>query len=207
MKRVLIVVDVQNDFCPGGALAVPEGDKVVPIINRLAQSEYFYLVVATQDRHPQNHLSFASQHDGKTPGDVIDLNGAPQVLWPDHCVQKSHGAEFAASLKTENIRRVFQKGEKRDVDSYSGFYDNDHCTSSGLDEYLKAQNVTDVYVCGLATDYCVKYSALDAQRFGFKTFLIEDASRGVNLRPRDVENAVAEMRGAGVGIVQSGELK
>jgi nicotinamidase/pyrazinamidase len=201
MKRALIIVDVQNDFCPGGALAVPEGDAVVPIINRLAQSEYFDLVVATQDWHPQNHLSFASQHGGKAPGDVIELNGAPQVLWPDHCVQNSRGAEFVADLKTENLNRIFQKGEKREVDSYSGFYDNDHCTSSGLGEYLKEQGVTDVYVCGLATDYCVKYSALDAQQLGFRTFLIEDASRGVNLQTGDVEKAIEEMRSAGVEIV------
>ena len=205
--KVLLIVDVQNDFCPGGALAVPAGDEIVPVINRLSRSDFFDLVIATQDWHPLDHLSFASQHEGKNIGDVIELNGKPQVLWPDHCVQNSRGAEFVDDLETENINRVFQNGEKRDVDSYSGFYDNDHRTSSGLGEYLKAQGVTDVYVCGLATDYCVKYSALDAQRLGFKTFLIEDASRGVNLKAGDVENAVEEMRSAGVGIVKSRELK
>jgi nicotinamidase/pyrazinamidase len=204
--KVLLIVDVQNDFCPGGALAVPDGDAVVPIINRLMSSDFFDLIVATQDWHPADHFSFASQHAGKQPGDVIELGGKPQVLWPDHCVQSTPGAKLRADLETGPIARVFQKGENRLVDSYSGFYDNDHQSSTGLGEFLKSRNASAIYVCGLATDYCVKYSALDAQKLGFQTFLIEDASRGVNLSADDVEKAIAEMREAGVGIVGSQEV-
>jgi nicotinamidase/pyrazinamidase len=204
--KTLLIVDVQNDFCPGGALGVPEGDAIVPIINVLTSSDFFDLVVATQDWHPPDHASFASQHAGKRPGDVIELNGAPQVLWPDHCVQSTPGAELRADLEMEKIARVFQKGEERLVDSYSGFYDNDHQTSTGLGEFLKSQNATDIYVCGLATDYCVKFSALDAQSLGFQTFLIEDASRGVNLSAGDVKSAIAKMREAGVQILETGDL-
>ncbi len=204
--KTLLIVDVQNDFCPGGALGVFEGDVIVPIINSLMQSDFFDLVVATQDWHPADHFSFASQHPGKQAGEIVDLNGAPQVLWPDHCVQSTPGADLHADLATEKIARVFQKGENRLVDSYSGFYDNDHQSSTGLGEFLKLQNASDIYVCGLATDYCVKYSALDAQNLGFITFLIRDASRGVNLQNGDVENAIAEMRNAGVKIVNSEEV-
>lgn len=204
--KTLLIVDVQNDFCPGGALAVPEGDAVVPIINALMQSDVFDLVVATQDWHPPDHASFASQHAGKKPGDVIELNGAPQVLWPDHCVQSTPGAALRADLDSNRIHRVFRKGENRLVDSYSGFHDNDHRTSTGLGEFLQSRNAREVYVCGLATDYCVKYSALDAWDLGFKTLLIEDASRGVNLQSGDVENAIAEVKSAGVQVVHSKEL-
>lgn len=202
----LIIVDIQYDFCPGGALGVPEGDAIIPIINSLSQSGKFDLVVATQDWHPADHLSFASQHEGKAPGDVIELNDQPQVLWPDHCVQNTRGARLHDALNQENLAKVFQKGQKREVDSYSGFFDNDHQTSSGLGEYLKEQGVKQVYLCGIATDYCVKFSALDARSFGFETILIEDASRGVNLQPDDVEKAIEEMRGAGVQVRQSNDL-
>lgn len=205
MKRALIIVDIQNDFCPGGALAVPQGDQVVPVINRLMQSGSFDVIVATQDWHPANHLSFASQH-GKTPGELIELNGRPQVMWPDHCVENSSGAELVSNLESSRITQIFQKGQKREVDSYSGFFDNDHQTETGLGEYLKNQQVSEVFVCGLATDYCVKYSALDALALGFKTSLIEDASRGVNLNDGDVEKAVEEMKANGVLVVQSTDL-
>lgn len=204
--KTLLIVDVQNDFCPGGALGVPEGDVIVPVINALMKSEYFDLVVATQDWHPPDHFSFASQHVGKQPGEVIEIGGKPQVLWPDHCVQSTPGAELRPDLATDEIARIFQKGENRLVDSYSGFYDNDHQFSTGLGEFLKTQNACEVYVCGLATDYCVKYSALDSQGLGFQTYLIEDASRGVDLKAGDVKNALAEMRTGGVKIVQSKEL-
>ena len=205
MKRALIVVDLQNDFCPGGALAVSHGDEIVPIINDLMAREYFDLIVATQDWHPANHLSFASQH-GKTPGEMIELNGQTPVLWPDHCVESTPGAELVSELETSRIARIFQKGQKREVDSYSGFFDNDHQTETGLGGYLKTENVDEVFVCGLATDYCVKYSALDAKALGFATHLFEDASRGVNLQSDDVEKAVQEMKDAGVLVVQSTEL-
>lgn len=206
MKRALIVVDVQNDFCPGGALAVPDGDAVVPVINRLMESGRFDLVVATQDWHPADHLSFASQHAGKSVGEVVDLNGSPQVLWPDHCVQSTRGAELRVDLNKDKIDRVFRKGEARAVDSYSGFYDNDHQSSTSLGEYLKEQGVGEVFVCGLATDYCVKFTALDALRLGFKTFLIEDASRGVNLEAGDDLRALEEVRASGAEIVRSTQL-
>jgi len=202
--KALVIVDVQNDFCPGGALPVAEGDLVVPIINGLQR--HFDLVVATQDWHPPDHLSFAANHAGKTPGEVIDLNGAPQVLWPVHCVQGTPGAAFVPALATEGITKVFRKGTARKVDSYSGFFDNDHRRTTGLGEYLREQGVDAVYLVGLATDYCVKYSALDARHLGLETSVIVDACRGVELQPGDVERAVEEMQSAGVHIVRSDEL-
>lgn len=202
--KTLIIVDVQNDFCPGGALAVSNGDAVVPIINEVQKS--FDLVVATQDWHPRDHLSFAANHRDKTPGELIELNGRPQVLWPVHCVQESEGAQLREDLNTSRIARIFQKGQHREVDSYSGFFDNDHATSTGLSEYLKEQGTSSVYVCGLATDYCVKFSALDAINLGLKTYLITDATRGVNLKPDDVAAAIDEMRAAGVKIVSRADV-
>lgn len=202
--RALVLVDVQNDFCPGGALPVSEGDRVVPLANGLQSC--FDLVVATQDWHPATHESFAANHEGKNPGEVIDLHGLSQVLWPVHCVQNSPGAEFVAALDTSSVARVFQKGTDSEIDSYSGFYDNGHRKATGLGDYLKEQGVDEVYVCGLATDYCVKFTALDARQLGFETFLIEDASRGVNLQPGDVRRAVEEMKAAGVHIVQSRDI-
>jgi nicotinamidase/pyrazinamidase len=203
--KALIIVDVQNDFCPGGALAVRDGDHVVPIINDIKAN--FDIVVATQDWHPRNHGSFAANHAGKKPGEVIDLHGLQQVLWPVHCVQRTNGADFVANLNTQRIDRIFQKGINPDIDSYSGFYDNGHRRSTGLGEYLKDKGVTDVYVVGLATDYCVKFTALDARRLEFKTVLVEDACRGVELNDGDVRRAIEEMRANGVEVVQSNELK
>jgi nicotinamidase/pyrazinamidase len=203
--KALIIVDVQNDFCPGGALAVRDGDLVVPIINDIAP--HFDLVVATRDWHPRNHGSFADNHAAKNVGDVIELHGLPQVLWPVHCVQRTSGADFVASLNTSKIARVFQKGVDPDIDSYSGFYDNGHRRSTGLGEYLKEKGASEIYVAGLATDYCVKFTALDARQLGFRTYLIEDACRGVELGEGDVRRAIEEMRAAGVEVVQSNELK
>lgn len=202
--KALILVDIQNDFLPGGALAVPEGDKVIPVANRL--QPLFPLVVATQDWHPANHGSFAASHSGKNVFEQIDLNGLPQTLWPVHCVQNTKGAELAAALNRERIVKIFPKGTDVGIDSYSGLFDNGRRKSTGLGEWLKTRGVTEVFVCGLATDYCVKFTALDAAQMGFKTHLIEDASRGVNLRPDDVKKAVAEMRQAGVAVIQSVEL-
>jgi len=197
--RALIIVDVQNDFCPGGALAVPEGDRVIEIINRIAPR--FDLVVATQDWHPAGHLSFAANHPGKAIGEQIELAGLPQTLWPVHCVQGTRGAELHPRLDRSHIERVFVKGTDPSIDSYSGFFDNGHRASTGLGDYLKSRGVTDVFVCGLATDYCVRATALDAVQLGFKTFLIEDACRGVELHAGDVWRAIEEMRVRGVHIV------
>jgi nicotinamidase/pyrazinamidase len=202
--KALILVDIQNDFLPGGALAVPDGDKVIPVVNKLQLA--FPLVVATQDWHPANHGSFAASHPGKNVFEQIELNGLPQTLWPVHCVQGTHGAELAAQLNRDRIANVFQKGTDAGIDSYSGLFDNGHRKSTGLGESLKSQGVTEVFVCGLATDYCVKFTALDAAQTGFRTHFIEDASRGVNLRPDDVGNAIEEMKRAGVVVVQSADI-
>lgn len=202
--NALILVDIQNDFVPGGALAVPEGDSIVPICNRISGA--FNLVVATQDWHPASHGSFAAAHPGRKIGEVIELHGLPQILWPVHCVQNTPGAAFVAGLDMSRVERVFQKGTDPAIDSYSGFFDNGHRKATGLGEYLKQRGVTDVYVAGLATDYCVKFTALDAQSLGFRTSLIQDASRGVNVRPGDVDAAVEEMRRAGVRIVHSSQV-
>jgi len=202
--NALILVDIQNDFLPGGALAVSEGDQIVPVVNRLQPR--FELIVATQDWHPANHGSFAANHAGKTPGTMIDLNGLPQMLWPVHCVQGTPGAGFAPGLKQTTWARIFPKGTDTGIDSYSGFFDNGHRQATGLGEYLRGQGATDVYLTGLATDYCVKFTALDAVKLGFRTHLIADACRGVNLQPGDVDRAIAEMRAAGVAITTSEAL-
>jgi nicotinamidase/pyrazinamidase len=198
--KALIIVDVQNDFLPGGALAVKEGDQIIPLINRL-QSK-FDLIVATQDWHPKDHGSFAGNHN-KNPGEKIQLAGLEQILWPDHCVQETPGADFAADLKVEKIDKVFCKGTNKNIDSYSGFFDNGHKKSTGLGDYLKEKGVTEVYIVGLATDYCVKFTALDAVRLGYKTYLIVDACKGVNLKIGDVTHAIEGMQKAGVVIVKT----
>ena len=202
--KALILVDLQNDFMPGGALAVADGDQVVPIANQLMP--HFNLVVATQDWHPADHLSFASQHAGCSVGEVIDLGGLEQVLWPDHCVQGTAGATFHANLNTDYIRRVFPKGTDRKIDSYSGFFDNGHRQSTGMSEYLRECGVTEVAVLGLATDYCVKFTALDAVALGLRTSLIEDGCRGVELSPGDVSRAVQGMRDAGVSVLTAEQI-
>lgn len=204
MKKALILVDIQNDFMPTGSLPVAQGDEVVPVANRMQRC--FELVVATQDWHPQDHGSFASNHAGRKPGDMWKLGGLPQVLWPDHCVQGSPGAEFHRDLDRTRVAHVFHKGIDADIDSYSGFFDNGHRRSTGLGEYLRDCGVTDVYILGLATDYCVKYSALDALKLGFTTHVIEDGCRGVELNPGDVQAALDEMRGAGVEVTTSGAI-
>jgi len=202
--KALLLVDLQNDFCPGGALAVPEGNTVIPLANALMKN--VDLVVATQDWHPANHGSFAANHVGKNVFEMIDLAGLPQVLWPVHCVQNTPGAAFVNELNAKGIHNVFKKGTDPSIDSYSGFFDNGHRKATGLGEYLKQKGVTDVYVLGLATDYCVKFTALDARTLGFKTFFVEDASRGVNLQPTDVVKAIADMKAAGVTIMNSNTL-
>lgn len=201
--NALILVDLQNDFCPMGALEVAEGDQTIPIANQLM--DYYDLVIATQDWHPANHGSFAANHLWRKPGQVIDLNGLDQILWPIHCVQGSYGAEFVATLDQHKIDKVFQKGTDPEIDSYSGFFDNGQRKSTGLGNYLKEKGISSVYILGLATDYCVKFTALDAVNLGFETHLIIDACRGVNLNPEDVNKAVLEMEKAGVKVVYSRE--
>jgi nicotinamidase/pyrazinamidase len=200
----LLVVDIQNDFLPGGTLAVPEGDAVIPVINRL--QDRFDLVLATQDWHPPDHGSFAASHPGQKVGDVIELDGVPQILWPVHCVQNSPGAQFSTALDTTRLARVFRKGIDRKIDSYSTFFDNAKRRSTGLADYLREQNVQEIFICGLATDYCVRFSALDALELSFPITVIEDACRGVNLQPDDSVNALRELRKAGAKIQNSSEL-
>lgn len=203
-KRALIVIDMQYDFVPGGALATPGGDEIVPLINRLQHS--FDLIVSTQDWHPPGHVSFASAHPNHKVGETIEFNGLSQELWPDHALQGSRGAQLVADLNISSVARVFRKGMNPAVDSYSGFFDNGNRGDTGLNDYLMGEGVTEVFVVGLALDYCVKYTALDAQRLGYRTTVIVDATRAVNLRPGDREKAVRQIESAGVRVIESGEL-
>lgn len=199
-KHALILVDLQNDFLPGGALAVPGGDEVVPLANQLIKQ--FEIVVATQDWHPVDHGSFAASHPGMDVFDQVKLGGLPQTLWPVHCVQGTTGAEFSKDLAVAGIDRVFPKGMDREIDSYSGFFDNGHRRSTGLAEWLKGKEVSKVTVCGLALDYCVKYTALDALTEGFEVALHLPACRGVDLQVGDCDQAVEELLGKGVKIIR-----
>jgi len=194
--NALILVDIQNDFLPGGALAVPHGDAVISVANE--QQSHFDLVVATQDWHPPDHRSFAANHAGKRIGDLVQVNGVPQILWPVHCVQQTPGADFTPFLKKDRWARIFRKGVDREIDSYSGFFDNGRVKDTGLAGYLRQQGVDSVFVLGLATDYCVKSTALDAVSLGFRTHLILDGCRGVNLETDDGQRAVEAMKAAGV---------
>ena len=201
----LLLVDLQNDFVEGGALAVPDGNSVIEIANRL-MSQYD-LVVATQDWHPADHGSFAASHKDVEVGDVFELSGLSQVAWPVHCVQETAGADFVDLLDTEKINTVVRKGTDPTIDSYSGFFDNGRRKSTGLAELLNEKNVTRVDVMGLATDYCVKFTALDAIDAGFETRLIVDGCRGVNLKPGDVEVAIEEMQAVGATICAASQTK
>jgi len=196
--RALIMVDMQNDFLPTGALPVPEGDAVIPVANRVQAA--CDLVVATQDWHPADHASFAANHPGRQPGEVIVLDGLPQVLWPVHCVQQTPGADFAPGLDLSRLAHIVRKGTDPRIDSYSGFFDNGQRKATDLDAWLRAHAVDEVYLLGLATDYCVKFTALDARRLGYAATLILAGCRGVELQPGDVARALAEMRAAGVVI-------
>lgn len=198
--KTLLLIDIQNDFMPGGALAVSGGDKIIPLVNALIPQ--FELIVATQDWHPAEHGSFAANHAGKSPFEQIDLDGLPQTLWPVHCVQNTGGALFAPGLNTRHIDRVFTKGMKPRIDSYSGFYDNGHRASTGMGEWLKVQGIIELSIAGVATDYCVKFTVLDALKEGFRVNLIASACRGVNLQFGDVDRALAEMQAAGA-VIQS----
>ncbi len=202
--KTLILVDLQNDFLPGGALAVPQGDEVIRVANSVQLA--FDLIVATQDWHPADHGSFATRHPGRKPGELVELGGLPQVLWPTHCVQDSVGAAFAPALELTRLTKVFTKGTDPTIDSYSGFFDNGHRKATGLGDFLRDRGVTDVYLLGLATDYCVKATALDARRLGFTVHLILDGCRAVDLCVGDGERAVEEMRIAGVHLTTSDDV-
>lgn len=203
-RDALVVIDVQNDFCPGGALAVADGDAVVPVANALIRR--FEHVVLTQDWHPPGHRSFASSHPGRAPFETIELDYGAQTLWPDHCVQGSRGAEFRADLEANRAELVIRKGFRPGIDSYSAFYENDRATPTGLAGYLRDRGFARVFLCGLATDYCVAYSALDARRLHFDTVVLLDACRAIDLGG-SLEQALAAMRKAGVVLTQSAELR
>jgi nicotinamidase/pyrazinamidase len=176
--KALIIVDVQNDFLPGGALAVKDGFDIIPVINSIQKK--FDLVVATQDWHPAGHKSFASNHPGKNPFEEIDLDGLPQVLWPDHCVQETRGAEFSKELDSKKIEAIFRKGMDKNIDSYSGFFDNGKRKATGLEAYLKGRKINSVFVAGLAADFCVYFTAMDALDSGFQTSIITDATKAID---------------------------
>ena len=201
-KTALIVVDMQNDFMDDGALPVEGSYDIVGPINDLMREDQYDLVVASQDWHPSEHGSFASNHpEGHEVGEIVDLDGLDQILWPDHCVQGTEGAEFVEGLDVERFDRVFQKGTDPLVDSYSAFYDNDHRKSTGLTNYLRDKGVGEVHVVGVATDYCVKFTVLDACEEGFDTSLLRDLTKGVGVQDGDIEAALSEMEEAGASII------
>ena len=202
--EALIIVDLQNDFLPGGALPVPQGHEIIPLANELQRK--FDLVLATKDWHPREHGSFAANHKGKKPGDRIILDGIEQILWPVHCVQDTHGAGFAAAFDTSRIAHVFHKGTERNIDSYSTFFDNAHRRHTGLAHYLEKRSIKNIYLMGLALDYCVKYSALDARKLGLNTHVIVDGCRGIELEPGDIDRALDEMKQAGAVLLKSSRL-
>lgn len=200
--KTLVIIDVQNDFIPGGALAVPGGDEIVEVINDLQPK--FDLVIATQDWHPGTHSSFAENHSGKKEFETITWSGMEQVLWPVHCVQETHGAQFHKDLKSEKIEAIFRKGTSSGIDSYSGFYDNAHLKSTGLAGYLKEKGASDLYFCGLAGEYCVYFSIMDALGEGFSATLIEDATRALD--SEQFEKAKNGLLSKGGRIINSKEL-
>jgi nicotinamidase/pyrazinamidase len=203
MTHALLIIDVQNDFCPGGALAVPGGDEVVDLVN--AMQSKFDAVVLTQDWHPADHSSFAANHEGAEPFSMVEMPYGPQVLWPVHCVQGSPGAEMHAGLETSHADLVIRKGFRASVDSYSSFYENDHATVTGLAGYLRERGIEAVTLAGLALDFCVKFSALDAVKLGFQVTVVEDACRAIDM-DGSCAAAMDEMRAAGIAIVQSSDI-
>lgn len=201
--KTLILIDVQNDFMPGGSLAVPQGNEIVPVINAILPE--FNLVIATQDWHPATHKSFASNHEGREVFETIDLNGLEQKLWPDHCVQNTPGAEFHPDLNSGPIEAIFRKGMDPEIDSYSGFYDNGHRKTTGLAGYLKEKGAKELYFCGLAADICVYFTLVDALKDGFKATLIEDASKALDAE--GFENLKNTIREKGAEFITSNELQ
>jgi nicotinamidase/pyrazinamidase len=203
-RDVLLVVDVQNDFCDGGALPVPGGEEVVPVVHRIAGA--FHHVILTQDWHPPDHHSFASHHPGLQPFDTIETSHGPQVLWPDHCVEGSDGADFHPHLQPDNTELILRKGFRPDIDSYSAFLENDHLTRTGLAAYLRERELERVFLSGLAYDYCVRYSAIDGRAAGFAIYVIEDACRAID-RGGSVAAANQDFRDAGVHCITSSDLR
>jgi len=201
---VLVLVDIQNDFLPGGSLAVSQGEKILPVVNKLLTLP-FDSIIATKDWHPKSHQSFAANHCAE-PGQIIILRGLEQILWPVHCVQDTYGAELSKELNLQRIDKIIYKGTDESVDSYSTFFDNGHFKSTGLDKYLREQHLEEVYIAGLATDYCVKYSALDALKLGYKTYVVIDACQGVNLNPNDSREALDKIKEAGGVLITSQEV-
>ncbi|HUX21040.1 MAG TPA: bifunctional nicotinamidase/pyrazinamidase [Spirochaetia bacterium] len=201
-ERALIIVDLQKDFCRGGSLAVNGGDEIVPIVNGIA--ERFFKVIATRDWHPKGHVSFASAHRGKSPFELLELEGEVQTLWPDHCVQATQGAELHDELRLAPIDLILHKGTCLALDSYSAFFENDHRTSTGLEFYLRGLSCNELYFCGLASDVCVYYSVLDSLRLGFKCTVISDAMRGVD--PAGTKRALEDMAARGAAHIDSSEL-
>ena len=202
-STVLIVVDVQNCFLPGGSLAVKDGDQVIPVINRIAKN--FAHVIMTQDWHTPGHISFASTHPGKKPFEVVKLGYGDQVLWPDHCVQGTSGADISKDISIPQAELVIRKGYHHDIDSYSAFFEADHKTPTGLGGYLTERGIKKAFVAGLATDFCVAWTAIDARKVGLETYVIEDACRGIDTQG-SLAKAWAEMEKAGVQRIQSGDL-
>lgn len=202
--KALILIDLQYDFLPNGSLAVDRSDEILPIINNIQLK--FDHIIATRDWHPANHKSFASNHNGKKPGDIIELQGLQQVLWPDHCVQGSPGAEITANINQAKIDYIIYKGTNTEIDSYSAFFDNGRLKQTELDSYLKRNEISTIYVAGLTTDYCVYFTVLDGLSLGYNIFVIEDACRAVNLNPGDSEKVLKDMKEKGAKIIQSSEL-
>lgn len=200
--KALLIIDAQNDFMPGGALSVPEGDQIVPVMNAI--QKHFDLIIASQDWHPENHVSFASNHSGKSEFDEIEVHGKPQTLWPNHCVQTTAGADFHSELDTSKWETIFRKGTDPEIDSYSAFYDNGHLKSTGLTGYLKEKKVTDIYMGGLAADICVYYSLIDAAAEGFNCYFVEDASKPLDVA--NFEKLKQDMISRGIKIISSDEI-
>lgn len=204
-KRALLLVDLQNDFFPEGALPVREAHSIFPLANEL--QKHFSCIIASKDWHPPNHKSFASQYPGNALFDTVDLHGLSQVLWPDHCVQETQGSEFHSKLNTQHINKIVYKGTDPEIDSYSAFFDNAHRKSTGLDAYLKEKGITELYIMGLATDYCVLYTVLDARHLGLMTYVIEDGCFGIEQTPGDIEKAKRSMHEAGALLISSRDIK
>ena len=202
-NTALILIDIQNDFCPGGALAVNQGDEIVDISNKI--QERFKIKIITQDWHPSTHKSFASNHEGKEPLSIVEMFYGPQVLWPNHCIQGTEGSEFHSKLITDNADLIIRKGFRPEIDSYSAFFENDQKTPTGLDGYLKSRGINTIYLCGLALDFCVYFSAIDGAKLGYKVIVIEDACRAIDLNG-SLENSLNDMKSKGVRLLTTSNL-